>query len=209
MVLEWSDIDSRLGLRSGGGWSEEVKPDILSTAQQRFARIETALRNLVIRTPVVVVPPNLPMLPIGSTALAQSSVIELELEQQLASLLLRISQLPGMRIVHRSRLDQIPVAKRLDAKMELLAGFPYTVPFADVLASSLVDVLYQPEPKKGLITDLDETLWSGIVGEVGIGQVSWYQEHHTQTHGLYQQMLGHLASCGVCWQFVRRTTFHR
>src|SRR5271170_341008 len=28
VVLEWSDIDSRLGLRSSGGWSEGVKPDI-------------------------------------------------------------------------------------------------------------------------------------------------------------------------------------
>ena len=81
--------------------------------------------------------------------------------------------------------------------MELLTGFPYTVPFADALASSLVDVLCQPAPKKGLITDLDDTLWSGIVGEVGAEGVSWSQEHHAQVHGLYQQMLGHLADCGV------------
>ena len=81
--------------------------------------------------------------------------------------------------------------------MELLAGFPYTVSFADALAASLANVLYPPVPKKGLITDLDDTLWSGIVGEVGVEGVSWSQDRHTQVHGLYQQMLAHLAGCGV------------
>ena len=42
-----------------------------------------------------------------------------------------------------------------------------------------------------------ETLWSGIVGEVGVQGISWSQDRHTQAHGLYQQMLGHLSSCGV------------
>lgn len=143
--------------------------------------------------PVAVAPPSLPLPPIGNTIRAQSSVFELELEQQLAAFLLRVSRLSGVRVVQRRYAE----ASSFDARMELLAGFPYTVPFADALASSLVDVLYQPGPKKGLITDLDETLWSGIVGEVGVEGVSWSQERHAQIHGLYQQMLGHLAGCGV------------
>lgn len=197
VVLEWSDIDPRLGLRSSGGWAEQIKPDILSSARQRYAQMEAELRKLAGRMPVAVAPPGLPLLPIGNTILAQSSVMELELEHQLASFLIEIARLPGVRIVQRSRLDRVPCAERLDAKMELLAGFPYTVQFADAVASALTDVLYQPAPKKGLITDLDDTLWSGIVGEVGVERVSWNQEGHTQAHGLYQQMLGHLASCGV------------
>jgi FkbH-like protein len=197
VVLEWSDIDPRLGLRSSGGWSEQVKPDILSSARQRYSQMAAELRKLAGRMPVAVAPPGLPLLPIGNTILAQSSVVELELEHQLASFLIEIARLPGVRIVQRSRLDRVPGGERLDAKMELLAGFPYTVQFADALASALTDVLHQPAPKKGLITDLDDTLWSGIVGEVGVERVSWNQEGHTQAHGLYQQMLGHLASCGV------------
>lgn len=197
VVLEWSDFDSRLGLRSSGGWAEEVKLDILSITQERLGHIETILRKLVTCMPTAVAPPSLPLLPIGNTVRAQASIIELELEQQLAAFLGRISKFAGVRIVQRSRMDSVPVSERLDAKMELLAGFPYSLRFADMLASSLADVLHQPLPKKGLITDLDETLWSGIAGEVGVEKVSWSQEHHSQTHGLYQQMLGHLASCGV------------
>jgi FkbH-like protein len=193
VVLEWSDVDPRLGLRSSGGWSSEAKADILGSCLQRYAHLEAAIEKLAARMPVALAPPSLALPPIGNTIRAQSSVLELELEQQLAAFLLRISRLPGVRVVQRRYAE----TSSFDARMELLAGFPYTLPFADALASSLVDVLYQPAPKKGLITDLDETLWSGIVGEVGVEGVSWSQDRHTQIHGLYQQMLGHLAGCGV------------
>jgi len=193
VVLEWSDIDPRLGLRSAGGWSSEAKADIIRNCLQSYTHLETAIERLAARMPVAIAPPSLPLPPIGNTIRSQSSPLELELEQQLADCLLRLARLSGVRILHRQPLER----PWLDAKMELLAGFPYTVPFADALASSLAGVLCQPAPKKGLITDLDDTLWSGLVGEVGVEGVSWSQERHTQAHGLYQQMLGHLASCGV------------
>jgi FkbH-like protein len=195
VVLEWSDIDPRLGLRSSGGWSNETKADILANCLQHYAHLETAIERLAARMPVAVAPPSLPLPPMGHTIRAQSSVFELQLEQQLAAFLLRLAQLPGVRIAQRPSVEL--QGSCLDARMELLAGFPYTVPFASALANSLADVLCQPSPKKGLITDLDDTLWAGIVGEVGVDGVSWSQERHTQTHGLYQQMLGHLGSCGV------------
>ena len=193
VVIEWSDVDPRLGLRSSGGWSNDTKSHILGNCDQRYTHLETAIQKLAARMPVAVAPPSLPLPPIGNTIRAQSSPLELELEQQLAAFLLRLSRLPGVRILQRQRTE----SSGMDVRMEFLAGFPYTVSFADTLASSLVDVLYQPAPKKGLITDLDDTLWSGLVGEVGVEGVSWSQERHTQTHGLYQQMLGHLAGCGV------------
>jgi FkbH-like protein len=193
IALEWGDIDPRLGVRSSGGWSDEAKADILTSCPQRYAQLESAIEKLAARMPAAIAPPSLPLPPIGNTIRAQSSVIELELEQQFAAFLLRLSRLPGVRVLQRQRGEN----SGLDVRGELLAGFPYTVPFADALAGSFVNVLCQPTPKKGLITDLDDTLWSGIVGEIGVAGVSWSQEHHTQTHGLYQQMLGHLASCGV------------
>ena len=45
VVLEWSDVDPRLGLRSSGGWSHETKADILSHCPQRYAHLETAIRK--------------------------------------------------------------------------------------------------------------------------------------------------------------------
>ncbi len=193
MVLEWSDIDPRLGLRSSGGWSSDVKSDILANCPRRYLHLETAIEKLAARMPVAIAPPSLPLPPIGNTIGAQSSVFELEIQQQFASFLLRLARLPGVRVVQAPRAEG-PV---LDARMELMAGFPYTVPFADTLALSLVGVHYPPSPKKGLITDLDDTLWAGIVGEVGVDGISWSQDRHAQVHGLYQQMLANLAGLGV------------
>ena len=62
------------------------------------------------------------------------------------------------------------------------------------------------KPKKGLITDLDDTLWAGLIGEVGHEQVSWDLASHTQFHGLYQQMLGALADQGVLIAVASKNT---
>lgn len=198
VAMEWSDIDPRLGLRSAGGWGEESLADIPVNTLQMFSQLERSLVGLAARMPVAFCGPSLPLPPLGHTIGEQAAVIELELEQQLAAFRLRLARVPGLRIVQPSAIGApLPLAVRLDPKMELLAGFPYTVPFADALAVALAHVLWQQNPKKGLITDLDDTLWAGLVGELGVDGVSWQQESHSQVHGLYQQMLGRLAACGV------------
>jgi FkbH-like protein len=194
-VVEWSDLDPRLGLRASGSWGREAKADLAGTCAERLTRLEAALGALAARMPVALAPPSLPMAPIGNTIRTQASALELELERQLAEFLARMARVGGVRVVERKRLEAAGAC--LDARMELIAGFPYTVAFSSQLAAALVDVLCQPAPKKGLITDLDGTLWAGIVGEIGADAISWSQERHTQAHGLYQQMLGHLADCGV------------
>jgi FkbH-like protein len=52
-------------------------------------------------------------------------------------------------------------------------------------------------PKKGMITDLDNTLWRGILGDDGPRGISWDLDHGSQIHGLYQQFLNSLAGAGV------------
>jgi FkbH-like protein len=46
-----------------------------------------------------------------------------------------------------------------------------------------------------VITDLDGTLWRGILGDVGAEGVSW--DGHAHAHALYQQLLSSLAEAGV------------
>ena len=58
--------------------------------------------------------------------------------------------------------------------------------------------LIQPRPaKKGLITDLDDTLWRGLLGEEGVAGISWDLDRHSHIHALYQQTLRALAESGV------------
>ena len=90
-----------------------------------------------------------------------------------------------------------PLRERLDVKSELLSGFPYKLGHASALASLLACLTRMPAPKKGLITDLDDTLWRGILGEVGIDGISWDLDHHSQMHAFYQRLLGALSTEGV------------
>ena len=82
-------------------------------------------------------------------------------------------------------------------KADLTTGFPYRLEHAAKLAALLAALLTNPTPKKGLITDLDDTLWRGILGELGPQGVTWDLASHTQIHGIYQQMLATLAASGV------------
>lgn len=198
IVVEWSDLDPRLGLRSAGGWGLSVQSDILQSCEERLARILGGLEALGSRMPVALVPPTLPFSLLGHTASWQMSAAEAELQKQVATFLAHAARIPGVAALNLSHLGRVsPEPSRLDAFMELKAGFPYTVAHASAVASQIIRLLFPPSPMKGLITDLDETFWSGIVGEAGAGGVSWSLAEHAAVHGLYQQMLRHLSEMGV------------
>ena len=57
--------------------------------------------------------------------------------------------------------------------------------------------LFPPPPKKGLITDLDQTLWKGVLGDEGVRGISWSLDGKSQVFALYQQMLASLGDTGV------------
>lgn len=198
VVIEWSDLDPRLGLRSSGGWALSLQAGILENCQERFARILRGLEALAARMPVALVPPTLPVPLLGHTAGWQASVTEVELAKQLAVFLAEAARMSGVAVLSSSALARLsPESSRLDALMELRAGFPYTMAHASAMAFQVIKLLFPPSPLKGLITDLDDTFWSGIAGEAGPQGVSWSLAEHTAIHGLYQQMLGHLSELGV------------
>lgn len=198
LVLEWADIDPRLGLRSAGGWAVSVQADIVESCRGRLNQLLAGLRSLAASVPAAVVPPTLPLTLLGHTAGWQSSLSELELQKQVAEFCAEAGRIEGVSVLNSSRLARVsPEATRVDAMMDLRAGFPYTVGHASAVASQAVSLLFPPVPMKGLITDLDETVWSGIVGEVGADGVSWSLAEHTQIHGLYQQLLRHFSEMGV------------
>ncbi|HKE58459.1 MAG TPA: HAD-IIIC family phosphatase, partial [Pyrinomonadaceae bacterium] len=123
---------------------------------------------------------------------------EFALKEELTSFALGLAALQRVRVVNEQRLLQLsPLAQRRDVKSEWLAGFPYSLAHASSVAENLARLIENPPPKKGLITDLDNTLWSGIIGEAGVSEISWDLDHHSQGNGLYQQLLKTLAEEGV------------
>ena len=135
MVIEWSDLDPRLGLRSAGGWTLSRQADILENCQARFIGLLSGLTELAGRMPVALVPPTLSAPLLGHTPGWQASLAELELQRQLATFLSEAVRVSRMSVLNSQRLGRASVeSSRLDALMELKAGFPYTTPHASAVA---------------------------------------------------------------------------
>ena len=90
-----------------------------------------------------------------------------------------------------------PLDGRFNLRTEITQGFPYKTSHAAVIGELLAEIIPSRTPKKGLITDLDDTLWAGILGDVGVEGIHWHLEQHSQLHGIYQQFLASLASAGI------------
>jgi FkbH-like protein len=198
VVVEWEDLDPRLGIRASGGFGPSLLSDIAAEAQSRLARLQDEIRSAAAAAPVALCGPTLPLPPVAYVHPAQASDIDAKLTEVVAQFLSACGALPRVRVLNRQELDRrSPIAERFDAKQHLSTGFPYRQRHAEALGGQLADVLYPRAPKKGLIVDLDNTLWSGIVGEIGIENVCWDVERKAQVHGLLQQMVAALAESGV------------
>lgn len=193
-VIEWEDLDARLGVRTLGGWTVTALPDILRSAQLQMERIGAALRNIAVPTAISL--PTLPFPPLAYSSPGEFSRLEAELRAGLQQLVADGGA--NLRVLNPYELDRAsPVESRFDLQSAIGNGFPYTQDHAERLAALLAGLLQRKAPKKGLITDLDDTLWSGILGEAGIQNVCWDLDTKAQIHGLYQQFLASLASAGV------------
>ena len=197
-VVEWQDLDPRLGTRSLGGWRTEDLPDIERSVELSVSRLERALRTSSSLFPVCVCLPTLPLPPLFTTTTRQASTHELQLRNFVTAFAARIAKEPLVRVLNPQQLDELSgMAKRFNLQSELTAGFPYQLAHASAIAELLAALIQNPAPRKGLITDLDDTLWSGLLGEVGVEGISWDLDRHSHMHGVYQQFLGSLASAGV------------
>jgi FkbH-like protein len=198
VVVEWADLDPRLGIRALGGWRSADIPGIVESARRQSERLTHLVRQLAENMPVCVSPPTLPLPPLFTTRGGQAHHDECQLREIAASLAASLSACRRVRLLNLQRLDEIsPLGRRFDARAEITSGFPYTLEHTSRLAELLAGLIQDSPPKKGLITDLDDTLWAGILGEVGVEGIAWDMAGHAHLHGLYQQFLASLASAGV------------
>jgi len=197
LVLEWPDFDPRLGIRAAVSRTpslEELQDSISRKAQLIQHVIETRLPNTTIAV-------SLPTIA-ARTDVAQPCWLTTGLETMLTRCIADFKTWAlghkSVRVLSSQRLDALsPSNIRSDVRSEMTAGFPYQLHHASVVADLLSRLIRPPLAKKGLITDLDDTLWSGIVGEVGVEGISWSLERNSHTHALYQQQLRTLAGAGA------------
>jgi len=198
LSLEWEDLDPRLGFRSSGRWSAEAVGEILASVQSTLGRLASAISRIHAGTRVTVAPPSIPLPPLFHTPGFRLSTAELALQQEIADFQMRLAADARVAVVSSQRLgEESPLGSRYDLKSDLATGLPYSLQHADVLAGLFAKNIVPPPPKKGIITDLDDTLWSGIVGELGPEAVTWDLATHAHLHALYQKLLASLSTEGI------------
>jgi FkbH-like protein len=198
IIIEWQDLDLRLGIRNLGGWRVAELPDIVNSAERMITRLDAAIRRVASSIPAYISLPTLPFPPLFTTPNQQASSYELQLRQSVSTFAASLATHSRVRVLSAQQLDESsPAASRLDVQSEIASGFPYQLSHASAIAELLAALIRTSIPKKGLITDLDDTLWAGILGENGVSGISWHLDQQAHIHGLYQQFLASLASAGV------------
>jgi FkbH-like protein len=198
VVIEWSDLDPRLGYREAQAWGHKVSGSIVDTCRNALDRLAESLEAIPPTIKVAVSMPTLRLVPAFSVPAWGAGVHELALEELLAAFASRVGRASHRSVLNARWLgEHSPQSARHDAEADLRFGFPYTVPHAGALAEGLTRLVLPRTPKKGLITDLDDTLWHGLVGESGPDEISWDLATNQQLHGLYQALLQALADSGV------------
>ncbi len=128
--------------------------------------------------------------PVFQTPGWQTESVEIRLNHVLASFCASICGRRGLSISQSVAPGRgSPPAARFDLKSELTVGFPYTIAHAHALAAAHARLMSPPAPRKGIITDLDDTLWNGLAGEVGPDGISWDLSAKHHLHALYQNLL--------------------
>ena len=198
IALEWADLDPRLGYRSFGGWGASQESEYPSTVRQALTRLRFAIERIPSSIPVAISGPTLPFAPAFAVGSLRAGACELQLRCAVSTFLAEVGKRSSVAVVNEARLLGLsPAASRFDPRAEVLCGSPYTISHASALAESLACLIAPAPLKKGVITDLDNTLWAGIAGEIGAESLRWDLSAVGHRHGLYQQLLQALASQGV------------
>ncbi|MGA2034850.1 MAG: HAD-IIIC family phosphatase [Thermoguttaceae bacterium] len=198
VIVEWADLDPRLGYRSSDPWRLSYLKDVLETVSMRLDMLQAAVQRVAAHVPVSLALPGLALPPLFPTPLGWGDPIALALQERVYRFATSAATVPSVRLVNPQRLDQLsPPALRHDPKNELRWDFPYTLPHTSALCELLAHLILPASPKKAIITDLDDTLWRGVVGEDGLDGISWDLDHFSHGHAVYQRMLASLADLGV------------
>ncbi len=89
----------------------------------------------------------------------------------------------------------------------LTTGFPFEGASLGIVAQNLMDYLAsRDDPKKVLITDFDNTFWSGIAAEDGPSGIEMGPEGSGYKHYIYQNYLSQLQALGVVVAAVTRNS---
>jgi hypothetical protein len=113
VVIEWSDLDPRLGFREGGRWGAAVVDDVIRTAEFALRRIGAALDAVPAGTRTVLSLPTLPFPVLFHTPGFQAGTAELRMRELVSNFATAVSVRQGIAVLNAQWLaEKSPEAAR-------------------------------------------------------------------------------------------------
>jgi len=201
------DVFPELSFRSASPWTGPSIAAALAERDTRIAafcdRLAGALGNRWER--VIVVPPFLPP-PSLTGARANTVTLESAVVDGLRyALCARFADNDGVEVLDVVRVLNGDVLTARDLRMAYRTGNAVSVEASRRIAEAACRLLAPRETlKKCLITDLDDTLWRGVIGEGEGGAVSAADAPDSHHHHMFAKFLGLLKSEGVIIALVSK-----
>src|SRR5262249_14106920 len=107
VILQWSDLDPRLGIRSLGGWEASRLPDILETVGTRTTLLHEAIADVANDVPLAICLPTLPLPPVSYQPGRYLGTFDLQLRDRLSQFAVSLSQLSRVKFVNPQLLDRL------------------------------------------------------------------------------------------------------
>jgi FkbH-like protein len=196
VVVGVEDVFPELDYRGDTAWTPSSIEDLVGALDQRIAAFAATLVAAT-RSGVpgqdsrtVVVPPVVdpPALPIAAPAAQQLG----RLCDSITTALVRAAA-DGSNCVRvmdaAAALTCLPRDAWRDDRLLTAAGSRQSPAAASLLARAVDQALCPPQPRKVIVTDLDDTLWAGTIGEDGATGVDSHPHGDAQHHRMWQRML--------------------
>ncbi len=198
-----------LSLRSDAVVVREQLEKSLVEVDTRIHQLVSVLKKITTQRPVLlldIISPGYPLFPVPS--FTESFVATIHSRLHLA-----LSEFSGAHNLHVKILDRSQIwfdlsqSQVLDDRLLFTGGWPFSTLATSRLADVITNILFNPpDLRKLLITDADQTLWQGIVGDDGEDKLSWVQEAATYRFFIYQKTLNLLISEGVLVALVSKNS---
>jgi len=198
LCLSWSDLHPGLSWRGRGPLGPVTEDTIRAQGQGLRQRLATWMAQRQGADTLVVLPP-LAWLPLHDAcapmALGPVAVVASEELWRVAAHLTTL----GARVLR-------PVGGSLDYRGLLQSGCPLSLTESEQLAEQLVTfaLLSSGTRKKVIVTDLDETLWAGVIGEVGPAGIQCREDGKGMAHVVFQKFLAKLKHEGILLAIVSK-----
>jgi len=195
IVVDWADIYPSWSLRASN------KSYLCDDKHSQIGQFLYALKSLIDKnktTRFILIPPSTYIPPISYMPDYIFNDVDLLKGSFLLDLYNMTNKHSNLYLINNDKsLGSLPQNQWSDIPSFLRGGWPYSQEATSLLSHAVIKCQEIKMRKKLLITDLDNTLWSGIIGEIGTENVSWEPSDLTYKHLIYQRTLNQLISEGI------------